>query len=25
VDDAPFLPGLQIALLAGDARLFLFA
>jgi hypothetical protein len=24
VDDSPFLPGLQIALLAGDARLFLF-
>ena len=24
VDDAPFLPGLQISLLAGDARLFLF-
>jgi hypothetical protein len=24
VDDSPFLPGLQIVLLAGDARLFLF-
>jgi len=25
VDDAPFMSGLQISLLAGDARLFLFS